>query len=169
MRAALVCLGLAALAGAALAQPGAYSSDEGKFKVRFPGAPKVTEKTAETAVGDLTVHVATYANTDGNVYMVGYTDFPAAATRPENKGTLFDGIRDGATGKDGKASNEKDGTFGPDKLPMREFTVEKNKQRIKFRVILRANRVYQLAAIGTREFVAGKDAAVFFDSFEIDK
>ena len=173
MRAGIVGFAIVALAGVGAAQPGGFTSDEGGYSVKFPGAPKVTEKTANTGVGELKVTVATYANPDGSVFMVSFTDFPEAATKPDNHATLLDGIRDGVVkGRDGKVvGDEKNGKFGPDKLPGREFTVDKDKgkQRIKFRVVVRDGRVYQLAAIGTPEFANGKDATAFLESFELNK
>jgi len=153
------------------AQPlGPYSSTEGKFSVRFPGAPKVTTKNSETDVGELTVTIATFATSDGSAYMVSYTDFPSAP-KPQTLPMLFAGVRDGVKGKNGTQVEDKEYTFGPDKLPGREFVVDrdKGKQRIKFRVILRDSRLYQLAVIGTPNFAGGQDAKLFFDSFELSK
>jgi hypothetical protein len=159
---------LFAFVGAARADD--HSSPEGKYSVKFPGAPKITSQTAKSAVGDLNVNVATYANSDGNAFMVSYTDFPEATTKAEKLATLFDGIRTGVTGKDGKlVGEEKKFEFGADKLPAREFTIEKGKQRIRYRVIVRDARVYQLAAIGTEAFVTGKDGTTFLDSFQPTK
>ena len=75
-------------------------------------------------------------------------------------------------GRDGKlVGDEKTIQFGADKWPGREFTVDKDKgkQRIKFRVVIRNNRVYQVVAIGTAEFANGKDATAFLESFELTK
>ena len=161
---------LIAFAGPVVAQPNEYASTEGKYTVKFPDAPKVTSQTAKSAVGDLKVNIATFANSDGNAFMVSYTDFPAVATKEENHGTLFEGIRNGAKGTDGKlVGEEKELKFGPDKLPGREFTIEKGKQRIRFRVILNGGRVYQVAAIGTEAFVTGNSGTTFLDSFQITK
>jgi hypothetical protein len=169
MRAAAVGVCLVVVVGFATAQP-EYTSSEGKYTVRFPDTPKVTSQTAKTAVGDLPLNIATYATKEGNAYMVSFTDFPATATKPENLGTLFEGIRDGAKGKDGKVAGDvKEITHGPDKLPGREFIIEKGMQRIKYRAILRDSRVYQIAALGTPEFVGGKEATAFLDSFQITK
>jgi hypothetical protein len=160
---------LVVLAGAVAAQPGAYPSAEGRYTVRFPGPPRVTEKTTKTALGELKVTVAVFANSDGSTFLVSFTDFPESATKPANHATLFDGIRDGVKGSGGKLiAEEKKLTFGPNKLPFREFVVEKDrKQRVKGRVILRDNRVYQLAVIGSPEFISGKEAAGFLESFEL--
>lgn len=148
----------------------AYTSADGQFKARFPGKPKVTPQTTKSALGDLKVTVATYATADANVFLVSYTDFPVAATKPENRKTLFDGVRDGVKAK-GELVAEKDTEFGPDKLPAREVTVDrdKGKQRIKLRAVLRENRLYQMAVIGTPDFVNGKDATAFLDSLELTK
>jgi hypothetical protein len=170
MRAAVVGFALLALATSVAAQPGAYSSDEGKFTVKFPGAPKVTEQTAKSAIGELKVTAAVYANSDGSLFMVSYTDFPVAATK--NHTTLLDGIRDHVKGSTGKlVGDEKNLTFGADKLPYREFVVDKDKpkQRIKCRVILRGERVYQLLVIGPADFAGGKEATAFLESFELTK
>src|SRR5262249_29653818 len=140
------------------------------YSVKFPGAPKVTTQTSKSEVGDLSVNIATYANSDGNTFLVSYADFPDKATKPENHATLFEGIRKGVIGKDGKlAGEEKKFEFGPDKLPAREFTVEKGKQRIRYRVILRDSRMYQIAAIGTEAFATGKEGTAFLESFQVTK
>lgn len=170
-----VVLGAAAVffAGAAGAQPGEmYASPEGKYTVKFPGKPKVAPpQTTKSAIGDLRVNVATYATADANVYMVSYTDFPAAAVKAENHKTLFDGVQDGVKGSKGELVSEKELTFGPDKLPARELIVDKDKgkQRVRLRVVLRDNRLYQVAVIGTAEFVSGKDATAFIDSLDLTK
>src|SRR5690242_4504383 len=128
MRVLLAGFVLLLVAGTIAAQPRAHSDAKGKYKVKFPGAPKVTSQTASTAVGELTVAVAVYAGSDGNVFMVSYTDFPESATKPANQATLLDGIREGVKGDKGKlVGDEKKLTFGPDKLPLREFVVDKDK------------------------------------------
>jgi hypothetical protein len=158
-----------ALVGVAVAQPGGYAHPEGKYRAGFPNTPKLSEQVTKSAVGDLKVNIASYATSDGNVYMVSYTDFPAAATKPENHATLYAGIRDGVKGSNGQVSDEKDRTFGADKLPGREFTVTKDKVRMKFRVVLRDSRLYQVAVIGTADFVKTKDATAFLDAFDFTK
>ncbi len=171
MKPILVGIILAACTSTALADHERYTSEDGKFAVDFPGAPKVAiPQTAKSAVGNLKVYVTTYANSDGNTFMVSYTDFPDSATKPDNLDTLFDGIRDGVKGRDGKVGDEKNIKFGPGKLPGRDFTVEKDKkQRIRYRVVVRDNRVYQVAAIGSPEFASGKAATAFLESFELTK
>lgn len=169
MRAVVAGGVLVAVVGTALAQPDPYSSAEGKYSAKFPGPPKVTSKTTKSAVGELTVNFAIYANADGGAFLISHTDYPAAATKPENHKTLFDAVRDDVKGRDGKISDEKELAYGPDKLPGREFAVEKDKQRIRYRVLLCDNRLFQIAVIGSKDFVAGKEAGAFLDSFQVTK
>ncbi len=170
MRTAVAVVALVALAGSAVAQPkGEYVSDAGAYKVRFPDKPKVSTPTTKTAVGELKVTIATYANADGSIYLVSHSDYPATATKPENHATLLAGVRDGMKGSDALVGTELEFAFGTDKFPAREFVLDKNKQRIKVRLILSGGRLYQLAAIGTETFVKSKDVTVFLDSFEITK
>ena len=146
-----------------------FAPKDGHYKVRFAGKPKEETRTVESTIGELKVFTATYALSDGNVFMVSYTVFPEGAAKPEDRRTLFDGARDGLKGKDGKVNSDKDVEIGPDKLPGREVEIEKDKKRMKFRFILHEGRLYQVAVIGTASFAGGKDATAFFDSFEMTK
>ena len=167
--AALVVLLLGTSAAAAQPAGEVFSPRDGGFSVRFPGRPKDSTQTAKSRLGDLRVFTATYATGEGNVYLVSHTDFPPGATKPENRATLFDGVRDGLKGKDGKVLSEKDAEIGPNKLAGRDIELEKGKQRVRFRVVVSGDRLYQVAAIGTPAFVGGKEAGAFLDSFELTK
>ena len=78
-----------------------------------------------------------------------------------------DATRDGLKGMDGKLVSEKDLEFGTAKLPGREVVVDRGKYQIRCRFLIRESRLYQLAVLGSGEFVTGKDATAFLDSFEI--
>jgi hypothetical protein len=158
-----------AVAPAAAQRGEKYAPPGGRFSVRFPGLPKEGSQTAKSAIGELKVVTATYATSDGNAYMVSHTDFPEGAAKPDAASKLFDGVRDGLKAKDGKLIEESEIPIGSDKYPGREIEVEKDKKRMKFRVVLRDGRLYQVAVIGTASFVRGKDARAFLDSFELTK
>jgi hypothetical protein len=146
-----------------------YEPGAGRYSVRFPGPPEEKNQLAKSQLGDLTVHTATYALSEGNAYMVSYTDFPEGAARPEDTGKIFDAIRDSLLGKDGKRIDETEVKIGADKHPGRDIEIEKDRKRMKFRVVLREGRLYQAAVIGTASFVKGRDAKAFLDSFELTK
>ena len=167
---AALFLGLtAALSGQAPVEP--YSPKDGNFTVRFPGKPKESTGSTKTPLGDLSVFTATYATSDGNIFMISYTDFPPEAAKADARDTLYDGVRDELKGKDGKVLADKAKDIGPKKLAGRDIDIErdKGKQRLRFRVVLHDGRLFQAAVIGTPKFVESKDAAAFLDSFEVTK
>jgi hypothetical protein len=163
---AILATALLSLPAAHARQPAAFTSMEGGYTVRFPGKPK---ESTETYRSELKLAKATFATTDGYAYLVAYTDFPADAIRPDTRAKVLDGIRDGLTGQDWKVTSEKEIAFGPDKLPGRELLVEKGRQHMRFKVVLKDDRLYQAAVIGTERFVKGTDATRFLDSFRIGK
>ncbi len=146
-----------------------YSPPGGRFAITFPGTPESKTQKARTPLDELSVHTATYATRDGNVFLVSYTDFPAEAARPANRNTLFEGVRNGLKGKDGKVLTTLDFTVGEDKSPGQELELEKGKQRIRIRVILHENRLYQVGVVGTAAFVKSDPANHFMKSFEITR
>jgi hypothetical protein len=148
-----------------------YAPKEGNFSIRFPGKPKETTQITKSAIGEVKVFTATYATSDGNVYMVSYSDLPEGATKSENLTTLFEGVREGAKGKDGEILVADRFEFGPNMLPGFDLELKKEKgnQRVKYRIIVREKRLYQLAVVGSKDFAQGKEAAAFLKSFELPK
>ena len=168
-RSLLTTVLLLTLTGITVAQKSGepYIPRDANFSVRFPESPKETSNTAKSPLGDLKVITATYATTDGNIYMTSYTDFPTGTVKADTRATLFEGVREGLKGKDGKVLTEKEIEVGKEKLSGRELELEKGKQRVRIRIILGGDRLYQVAVIGTPAFV--KDGTKFLESFELTK
>jgi hypothetical protein len=176
---------LLALGTAAAAQPAgeAFKPKDQGFSVRFPLKSKdtPTEKTqsvkSDLSDDPLQVYTATYGpSSSGDVYLVSSTKFPPGSIKPETHDALYDGVREGLK-KDGEVQkDEKDLKFKGDGQPMREFTIvkvkdkEKTKLFLRFRVLIRGDRLYQVAVVGSDVFVMkSKDAQDFLDSFEVTK
>lgn len=157
-----------ALCPAAVADDGHKLAGNG-FSAVFPGKPKEANQTAKTPVGDLKVYTATFATADGNVFLLSHTEFPAEAVKADNHPALFDGVREGLKGKDGKLVSEKPVEVGAGKLAGREVVVDKGKRQTRFRLAVKGNRLYQVAAVGTGEFVTGAEATAFLDSLDLGK
>ena len=139
---------------------------DGHFAICFPGKPKENTQSAKTDLGTLKIYTATYALPDGSIFLASFTEFPAEAVKPDFRGTLYDGVVTGLKGKDGKVVSEKKLEIGKDKDEGREVLIDKGKQQTRFRVVVKDNRLIQIALVGTGEFVTGKDATAFLDSFE---
>jgi hypothetical protein len=121
----------------------------------------------KTEIGDLKVTTALFATAEGNANWVSYTDYPPDAIKPAVSGSLIDAARDALKGPDGKVVSEKEITFGEKKLPGREVVLDRGKQQIRCRFLVREPRLYQLGVMGPGEFVTGKQATAFLDSFEV--
>ena len=168
---------LAALAVAAFLVAGAldaraaekYAPDGGQFEVTFPGNPKESTTDAKSKLGKLKVFTATYANADGNVFMVSYTDFPEGTARGDNRETVFDGARAGLKGKDGEVLESEPRGFGKAKIDGHEIVVRKDKVRVRVWLMIRGDRLFQVGVIGTPDFVNGKEATAFLRSFDLTK
>jgi hypothetical protein len=154
-----------------------YSPPGGNFTIRFPGMPKESEQTTESAIGKVNVFTATYATSEGNVYMVSYSDLPEGAAKKDKLKSLFEGVREGALGKEKdniEVTEDKEFKFGPDDLSAfrlsfkKELKKEKTSLYTKLRVIVRDNRLYQIAVVGTSKFVE-KEGKAFLDSFAVVK
>ncbi len=167
--AAVALLFAATGADSAKAADDPYAPKGGGFSVRFPGKPREAIQKPKGPLGELRVFSATFATAEGNVYLVSYTDFPAGTTKTQKRSDLLDAARDGLKGKDGKVLSETDIVAGPDKSPGREIELEKGKQRVRCRVVLRGDRLYQVGVIGTPAFATGKEAAAFLGSFELNR
>lgn len=143
-----------------------YSSDSGRFRVLMPDDDDDENTTLATVVGP--VRVETVRGDIGRSLnlSVSYSDFPDAFSSV-SKVKLYDGLREALKGVDGTIENEKDYTPGRDGPLGREFTVTGGKNKIRCRVVLVGTRLYQIMAVGERDFVDSQTVAEFFDSFEL--
>ena len=148
------------------------TSPVGRYTVRFPRLPKTDTK--ELAVGNgVTVPVVTAKadGKDGLVFAVVYADYPPEF-REVSADKLLAGVRDGLKGKDGILTRDKPITFGADKLPAREVTVEAGKNAhnaVRAVLVLSGQRLYQVMVTGPKDAVGKKPADEFFKSFELTR
>lgn len=170
MRPALLLAGL--LPVAALAQPpalntyedGKFTSPAGKFAAAFPALPTEVKRPIKTG-SDLTVTITQYEDADGGRLVI-WSDITAKAVEP---GKLLTEAAKGI-GQRGKVVAEKEATFGADKVPARELTVDSAAgPRLRYLLVVAHNRLYQVVVSGSNEFVAGPKAEAFRKSFELLK
>ena len=143
-------------------------SKDGKYTVNFPAKPKAT--TNKIPIGDKEVEIFSQtAEFDGCAFVVAFNDYPEGFLDPKPQ-TVLENVRNGNVGESGKVIEETTGKFGPDKLPMREFTFSKDKVFYRNRLVLDGDRLYQVMVVAEKE----KDlttavADKLFDSFILDK
>jgi hypothetical protein len=164
------------MVGAAQAQPEnlpagwrVFTSKEGAFSAALPGTPSESKQRVLTAAAALDVHLFVVDTKDDGALVVSYCDLPADDVKPGNEQKRLDLARDGAvTNARGKLQSEKG--YKLDGCPGRELQIEADKGlRIRMRIIVAKQRLYQAMAMGPARFTQGKDAALFLDSLRLSK
>ena len=145
-----------------------YQSEEGKFSVRFPKEPTVTNKELATTAGVLKVQTAKCDAGKDVVLSVSHTTYPASFGEVDAT-KILDGVRDGLKGTDGEVKVDKPQTLGDDRAQIRDVRIEAGKNGIRTRLVLVDRRLVQVMAVGKSEALDGKAAEEFFKSFELAK
>ena len=167
MRATLGLIALAFVLTAATAADDKYTSKEGKFKVAFPKAAKVVTKQQDGGKGTkMNLFVAEQGD---RAFVVMYMVLPDAVVNELSAKTLLDGGVKDWPKKGEKLVSTKELEFGPDKLPGRDFVVEKPGGKYRVWMVLNERMLYVVSAGGKGEFAGGNEAAGFLESFRIVK
>jgi hypothetical protein len=143
-------------------------SKDGRFSVTFPGKPTESTKQVPLKGTDQEITVKNHVLEVGkSAFIVAYNEYPAGVLAPKGQDVLK-GVRDGNMGGGGKLVMEKIGTFGPNKLPMREVTFTKDKLHFRNKIILDGTRLYQVMIVSESANSLTNDAAkAYYESFKI--
>jgi hypothetical protein len=145
-----------------------FAPKDGAFTVLFPGTPTEVIKPVKTATGTSDVFLFEVGVPPGSSkYLVGYSEFPAAAIKAGTEDKRLDNARDGAVASSkGKLKREKALLLGP--FPGREVFIEvEGKASVLIRMYAVKNRLYEAVAVGSAEFVTSKNTEKFLDSFKL--
>ena len=163
---------LALISGAALAADpldyNPYASADGRYKTLFPGAVKTEAVDVKATSGTLKLTLDSYEVADGVMLLVTYIDVPDDIAKSPT-GPRLDKVRDGNKGTDGKILTDKELTIGADKHPARDLLIEKPNFVLRNRAVIAGNRLYQVMAQGSKEFVTSKEVDRFYDAFEVTR
>ena len=152
----------------ARSEEGIYKSDEGKFSVRFPKDPSISNKELATSAGVLKVQTAKSEAGRDVMLSVSHTIYPPSFGEVDaNK--ILDGVRDGLKGQDGELKSDKAGTQGDDKNPARDVLIHAGKNATRARLVLVDRQLLQVLAVGSKDALEGKAVEEFFKSFEVVK
>lgn len=146
-------------------------SEKGRFTAKFPSKPTESKQEVPLAGTDKKILVVNNVVEVGTsaAYIVAYNDYPEGVLAPKAQDVLA-GVRDGNMGAEGKLVEEKTGTFGDDKLPMREFTFTKGKLHFRNKLVLDGTRLYQVMIVADNEkALTAASAKAFYDSFSLAK
>ena len=162
----LVLLASGAVAFAAAAEV-KHSSAEGKYSVEFPAKPMESIQVVDSPIGKLKMHIAAVEAKKDLGCMVIYNDYPEVVGK-ENPQALLQRVREGTKGSSGKVLEDKEITYGKDKLPGRAYLLDKGGSFTRVRAYLNGKRLYQVIIVGAnKDEVASKVADNFMESFQI--
>jgi hypothetical protein len=146
-----------------------FESQEGGFRVLFPGTPEITTNIFNTKTGEIPMLCfSTWADRQTQ-YAVNYSDSPKIVEKL-NAQQQFDASQKGVTDKFGEIIVRRDFKFGD--CPARDFEfVAGGKANFsgRVRLILDNQRLYQIMVIFLTKKPHQDDFKTFFDSFSISK
>jgi hypothetical protein len=145
-----------------------FTSKEGRFSILFPDSPK--EERVPDKQGRLLQIQFAVGNKDG-AYIVSYQDNPtlAKAAKEEVAKALLSAQEAARSAVNGKVVQAKEITLGKD-YTGREYEFEMPVATggvFRSRAYMVKDRLYQLIAVGTKDFAKSKEASRFFDSFKL--
>lgn len=148
-----------------------FESKEGDFRVLFPGKPMRQTQEIPVPGGKTKLHLFLVSPQDDRVYMVSYNDYPEAVVKAQETKTLLDNVVKGnVESLKGKVLSQKEITLGQKKHPGRAVLIENNEgAQYKAKVFLVGNRLYQVVALGPKEFIEQKETGKYLDSFDVTK
>jgi hypothetical protein len=144
-----------------------FSSNEGHFRILFPGTPVETNKTASSGNVSMTMHMVGLDADQHTHYGVLFNDYPESVGKitPQQ---LFESASRNVAKKYGNITPIRD--FKINDLPAKDFEIPdvgRPNTAARLRLILSGQRLYQIMVI----FPAGNphedDFKTFFDSFSI--
>lgn len=145
-----------------------YESESGRFKVKFPGTPKIDTKDLATGrAGTPPIPVVTekVETSQGAILAVVYADYPEAFKNVLPK-KLTDAVRDGLKGKDGKVVIDQT-LISATKPELRHLRIEAGKNVIRVHAMMVGQRLYQVMVTGDAKSVDKPACTEFLESFEI--
>jgi hypothetical protein len=157
---------------AAVTEP--YVSDEGNFRARFGGVPRVTSQEVESLWGPLTSRILQFETPDHTSYTVSYVDYPESKMQVNDLENVLDGnvtAMRGTRAWEVKAVQplELNGHPGRSVQFEAHSTTSPEPGVGRARLYLVGPRLYQVIAIGTRSVANPDDLEAFVSSFQILK
>jgi len=147
-----------------------FSPEGGKFQVTVPGKPRELQQQITLPDGKATVYMFAVEPDPNSAYLSSYVDLSSDPLPADRLKQALDGCQDGnAKSLKGTVQSQKEITIGKAKHPGREIVivVPEKKQVYRARVYMVGGRLYQVVALGSKEFAESKDTDKFLGSFKL--
>lgn len=145
-----------------------FTSEDGKFKISFPGTPKIESQAIPTEVGNIEMKSFSYEKSVTEAYMVAYSDYPSELVKQSDPETLLTGAKEGALTSQ-SATLEKEEKITLDGNPGYYFTAVKDSYYMCYKIFLKDNRLYQILMLRDGAYPSKEAIDEFIGSFELIK
>ena len=145
-----------------------YTSEDGKFKIAFPGTPTLASDTVSTDAGIIEMKSFTYEKSATEEYMVAYSDYPSEIVKKSDPETILKGAKQGVISSQ-NATIEKEEKITLDENPGYYFTAVKDSYHMCYKIFLRQNRLYQILMLRDGAYPSKEAMDAFMGSFELVK
>lgn len=145
-----------------------FKTEDGGFKIKFPGEPEREEQNVPTDVGDISMISYMYEESNEAVYMVAYSDYPEEYTKDADAYELLNSAKGGFLGNLGMEvsvdeQNELNGYKGV------YFEANGGGYYTVVQDYMRDNRLYQIAILRLDRMLTEKEVDGFTKTFKFLK
>lgn len=147
-----------------------YTSEECGYSITFPGTPSEQPiQEVPTAIGTVEMNTVMYEQSNTVAYMVAYTEYPSEYVSETDAESLLSGGKDGALESLSAdiVTNEENVTL--DGHPGMKFSGMSTSlgYYVEYYLILKENKLYQVAILEQGAYPEADKKAAFFDSFKL--
>ncbi|MBE2246414.1 MAG: hypothetical protein IAE67_04100 [Candidatus Competibacteraceae bacterium] len=143
-----------------------FTTEEGNFKIAFPGEPTISNEKVPTEVGDIDMHMYMYEKGYDEAYMVAFSDYPKELVDAGDKGEMLQGSKEGVVSNiSAKLEDEK--KIEIDGHPGLFFKAKGPQFATVYKLFMVNNRLYQVGILRASDYPSDADTKSFLDSFEL--
>lgn len=153
-------------AGKVLAGKQKFYSPDGKFKIMFPAEPTRTEENVPTDLGDIKMVMFMYEKNPSEAFMVAYSDYPESSISGQEPYALMESSKEGVLNNFG-ATAENVKKYKIQNYPALSFEGRGTDFCTSYLLVLRNNRLYQIAILKAGQLPDKADVKSFILSFEL--
>lgn len=146
-----------------------YHSEDGRFKIKFAGEPKVASDVIPTDVGNIEMMSFLYEKSVTEAYMVAYSDYPSAMVEQSSVDDMLKGAKDGSSSNLGITSFDLDENVELDGNKGMYFKGSANSIFAEYKIYLVGSRLYQVAILRDGSYSMPERSDEFFNSFQLVK
>ena len=148
---------------------GMYRSVDGKFMVKFPGAPDHSIEKVDTDAGKVRVDMYVYTESATQSFMVSISEFPTAHVKNMGAENMLQNAFNGAL-KPIEADNFgilDDRNFTVNEMPAKRLKAKSDAWNISSQMFIVGNRLYQVTILRDGSLPEERVEREFMESFHI--